>query len=152
MTGPREVSRFFHFPGESNASVLPMDEPVLKMQEETPLTPQGSSNKTHAAVFTVNGMLPLVACTVLIPSDDPKVLPVVTKIPATHPLVRKIAVNFPNGQRDEIAFSPEVRPLHLSGKEARGRAFLIRNGPMSTTAVELGGPVAALPVSTSATP
>ena len=64
---------------------------------------------------------------------------------ASHPLVRKIAVQFPNGQRDEIAFAPEVRPLHLCGKEGHGRALLLRNGPMAHATVELGAAAIAAP-------
>jgi len=101
-------------------------------------------------VEKANPFLPLVACTVLIPYDDPSGLP--TNIPASHPLVRKIALQFPNGQRDEIAFAPEIRPLHLSGKEGRGRAFLLRKGPMAQCTVELGAAAAALPTSAPATP
>ena len=153
--GEHEVARFFHFLPESkaraeggqvqttfaegmNLRVVPMDAPVVEMREATFLTGQAAFANARVAVFTVKGALPLVACTVLLPYDDPLGLPTVTKIPASHPLVRKIAVQFPNGQRDEIAFAPEVRPLHLSGKEGYGRALLLRKGSMAQATVELG--------------
>lgn len=160
--GEHEVARYFPLPPGSNARaeagqvqtafadgmnlrVVPMDAPAVAMREAT-------LGQAPVAVFTVKGALPLVACTVLLPYDDPRELPTVTKIPASHPLVRKIAVQFPNGQRDEIAFAPEVRPLHLSGKEGHGRAFLLRKGPMAQAAVELGASAMAAPASSPAAP
>jgi len=153
--GPHEVTRFFHFPVDSkavgegkqaqtafgrgiNIRVLALDDSKLEMRQM--MVPTGAATFAQApvAAYTVKGGLPLICCTVLIPYGNPKELPTVESVPATHPLVRMISLKFPNGQRDEMAFAPEVRHLSLSGKEGQGRAFLVRSGPDADIAISLG--------------
>ena len=153
--GPHEATRLFHFPADSGATaegnqartafakgmnlrIIPLDDARLEMRQGT--VPTGAATFTQApvAAFVTSGALPLVSCTVLIPYADAKELPVVEKMAASNPLVRKLCVKFPGGQRDEIAFAPEARPLHLSGQEGHGRAYLIRRGPIANATVELG--------------
>ena len=125
----------------TNIQVMPADDSLLEMGEGTISTGSAAFAQAPVAVLAARGELPLAFCTVLVPYADSRELPVVEKIPASNPLVRKICLKFPNGQRDEIAFAPEVRPLHLSEKEGHGRAYLVRRGPAANATVEMDGPI-----------
>ena len=149
--GNHQVTRLFHFPigpvqAEGNAAhtafpngmnirVQPVDTAKLKMR--TGLIPTGPATAQNASVAALisQGKLPLTLCTVLLPYANVKDLPKVTAIPSGAAGVSKIRLDFPNGQRDEIALSDKDDPLEIGSHRAVTRALCVREGPEASSVI-----------------
>jgi hypothetical protein len=63
--------------------------------------------------------------------------PKVEYVKPANPLIVKFKVTFPDGRVDQVALGWEARPLHLSGKEFKGWAACLRQGPAGTSSIEI---------------
>ncbi len=145
--GQHELTRLFHFPSgparaDQNAAhtafpdgmnirVQPVDDAKLELR--TCQIPTGSvtSQEATVAVFHAKVSLPATLCTVLSPYSDVRQLPRITAIDAGGRGEMRLRLDFPDGQRDEVAMAAEPRPLRIGTCQAQSRALCVRKGPVA---------------------
>ena len=151
--GDHKVTRRFHFPigpaaaagnaahtafpSGMNVRVQPVDAAKLKMRSGLISTGPVTVKKAPVAELISQGKLPLTLCTVLLPYADAKDLPKITSLATGAGLVSKILLEFPNGQRDEIAIGPTEDLLAIGSHQAITRALCVRQGPVANTVIAI---------------
>jgi hypothetical protein len=155
--GEHEVTRLFHFPigpaqadGSAaqtafpdgmNIRVQPVDAAKLEMRTGLIATGLVSLEKAPVAALISNGSLPQTLCTVLMPYATEKDLPQVKALSDSNTEESRIALVFPNGQRDEIVIAPETRSLAIQSQKAQAQVLCVRQGPAANSVIAIPGGV-----------
>jgi hypothetical protein len=153
--GKHEVTRLFHFLPKSHAKadgnaahtdfatgmnirVQPVDGAKLEMREGI-IAGQSKDFVTQApvAALVTKGKLPMTLCTVLLPYIEAKELPKVRAVKSADPQVIQFRLEFPNGQRDEIAIASESKQLVIGAQHANTRALCVRQGPVANEVIAI---------------
>jgi hypothetical protein len=153
--GEHEVTRLFHFPAGSEAKA---DGNVaqtafnngmnIRVQSVCPATLEmrqamhAGENKSvvfpaPVAALVAKGKLPLTLGTVLLPYAEAKELPQVRAVKTTDPQIVQFCLEFPNGQRDEIAIAAESSQLAIGAERAKTRALCVRRGPVANEVIAI---------------
>ena len=120
--GTHEISRLFHFPlgasatvnghtvqttfpGGTNLQIADLSEAEIQLRDGWVPTTLVKADKGQVAALMNHSTLPSVFCTVLVPFEDAAKLPKIERMDAANPLVCKLRVTFPDGQRDEMALA-----------------------------------------------
>jgi hypothetical protein len=147
--GEHEVTRLFHFPAGSaakadghaaqtgftngmNIRVQPVDAAKLEIREAM----HAGHNKAivypaPVAALVARGKLPMALCTVLLPYADAKELPQVRAVKTADPQIVQFCLEFPDGQRDDIAIAAGPTQLVIGSERAKGWALCVRQGPVA---------------------
>jgi hypothetical protein len=80
------------------------------------------------AALVAKGKLPLTLCTVLLPYVEAEELPQVRAVQTADPQIVQFRLEFPSGQRDEIAIAAEPGQLVIGAERAKTRALCVRRG------------------------
>jgi len=153
--GEHKVTRLFHFPAGSaaqadgnvaqtcftnrmNIRVQPVDVAKLEMREAM----HAGKNKAMVypapvAALLAKGKLPMTLCTVLLPYADVKDLPQVRALKTGDPKIARLRLEFPDGQRDELALAAEPTALVIGSERAKSRALCVRRGPQSNAVIDI---------------
>lgn len=91
-----------------------------------------SSDSGKAVVFSSSVTAPAPVSTVFMAAG-----PKVESVKPANPMIVKFKVTYPNGQVDQVAVAWESRPLHLNGKEFKGWAACLRQGPAGASSIEI---------------
>ena len=151
--GEHEVTRLFHFPigparadGSAaqtafpdgmNIRVQPVDDAKLEMRTGLIATGLVSVEKAPVAALISNGPLPQTLCTVLVPFATEKELPKMTALTNCGTDESRIALVFPNGQRDEIVIAPATRSLAMQAQKAQAQMLCVRQGPTANSVIAI---------------
>lgn len=149
--GNHEVTRLFHFPigpaktdgnaaqttfpDGTNIRVQPVDDARLEMRTGFIATGLVTVEKAPVAALISKGGLPQTLCTLLLPFTNENERPKVTALATGGDGASKILLNFPNGQRDEIAIAMEPSSLMVQNKKAPARVLCVRQGPLANTTI-----------------
>ncbi|HTL73203.1 MAG TPA: heparinase II/III family protein, partial [bacterium] len=153
--GEHEVTRLFHFPAASgvvtdgagahtefasgmNIRVQPMD--AAKVELRTGLLSGGDKafvTEAPVAALVAKGKLPMTLGTVLLPYAEANELPKVRVVKSADPQIIRFRLEFPNGQRDEIAIASESKELVIGAQQAKTRALCVRQGPVANEIISI---------------
>jgi len=151
--GNHEVTRLFHFPigpakadGHAahtafptgmNIQVQPVDNAKLEMRTGMIATGLVTGGQAPVVALVAKGILPMTLTTVLLPFVAAEDLPKVTAIGTGSALGSEICLDFPNGQRDEVAIGCTNGALQIGTHQANPRARCIRHGPLADTIIAI---------------
>lgn len=152
--GKHEVTRLFHFASGTSATadrnaaqtafqdgmnirVQPVDDARLELRTGLVVGGSVTFRKGSVAALISKGNLPMTLCTVLLPYANAKELPKVTAVKASAPDVMQLRLDFPNGQRDEIAIAAEPSPLRIGSQQAHTSALCVRRGPLANSIIAI---------------
>ena len=155
--GMHEVTRLFHFPigsvqpdGDAVYTVFPdginirvqaTDDARLEMRTGQIATGLVTVEKSSVAALVSKRVLPQTLCTVLVPYATIKDLPQVIPLADQHADESKIALIFPNGQRDEIVIASATKSLGIKEQNAQAQVLFVRRGPTANAVIAIPGGV-----------
>jgi hypothetical protein len=153
--GEHEVTRLFHFPAASgavtdgagahtafasgmNIRVQPVDAAKVEMRTGL-LSGSDKAFVTEApvAALVAKETLPMTLCTVLLPYAEANELPKVLAVKSADPQIIRFRLEFPNGQRDEIAIASESKELVIGAQQAKTRTLCVRQGPVANEIISI---------------
>ncbi len=151
--GRHTIFRYFRFPSgkpssdANGAQTSLADGKSFRVQamDGASASIQGNAPKTESMAVPDSEKIVNFHATINTPAPIATVLlgwtgaaaPKVEPVKPANPMIVKFNVTFPDGRVDEIAVAWEARPLHLSGKEFKGWAACLRQGPAGTSSIEI---------------